>query len=459
MIGMSGKPTTLELRWRRRAFLRLALAGSVPLALTGRADAARSFGRARRCILVFLSGGPSQIDLWDMKPDAPTEIRGELAPIATNVAGIQVGELLPLTARQVDKFKIVRSVTHEATVHTTAMRTMLTGTEHPTPTVDQTRARPDDPPHLGSILAARAGGHASLPLFVALPRLFEAPPVDGIWPGQNAGFLGRRHDPFVIAGDVAKASFRLPTLDLPADVSAARVLARRMLLGRLEETTQALASSRRTFDLDACRDQALALVDSPRLCRAADLDREPARTRERYGNHIFGQGLLLARRLVETGVPLVTVYWIDPTPPGPGGGEFDSHGRIYFHMRERLMPPADRGLAALFEDLSERGLLADTLIVVMGEFGRSPRINRDAGRDHWPAAQSILLAGAGISGGTILGATDAHASVPVSCPISPPDLGQSLLHLLGVPSELELADHLGRPIPASRGRVIEELFA
>jgi hypothetical protein len=173
---------------------------------------------------------------------------------------------------------------------------------------------------------------------------------------------------------------------------------------------------------------------------------------------LFGQGLLLARRLAEAGVSFVTVYWIDPTPPGPGGGEFDSHGRIYAHMRERLLPPTDRALSALLEDLWDRGLHQDTLVVVMSEFGRAPRLNKDAGRDHWAEAQSILLAGAGISGGTVYGATDKHAAYPISDPVSPPDLGQTILHLLGVPADLELHDPQGRPIRASQGTVIDRLI-
>jgi hypothetical protein len=202
-----------------------------------------------------------------------------------------------------------------------------------------------------------------------------------------------------------------------------------------------------------------SLVDSAALARAADLGCEREAVCDRYGRHLFGQGLLLARRLIEAGVPLVTVYWIDPTPPGPGGGEFDSHGRIYHHMRHRLLPPADQGLAALVADLWDRGLHHDTLLMVFSEFGRTPTINKDAGRDHWPFAQSILLAGAGISGGSVYGATDPHGAYPTCDPVTPPDLGQSILYLLGVPSDLELHDVQGRPIRASQGVVNHRLIA
>ena len=423
------------------------------------ASAAGSFGRAKRCILVFLNGGPSQLDLWDMKPEAPAEVRGELKPIATCVPGIQISELLPLLARQVDKFKIVRSVTHPCSVHTTGVYTMLTGTIHNTPTADQTRALPEDHPHLGSILARWRGAAGGLPTFVALPKLFEAPPVDGIWPGQNAGFLGRRYDPFIVHGDKETAEFTAPGLALSGDVGVDRLEDRRTLLAQLNRRAQAAQAGGHLDELDTYYQQAFSLVTSTHAQAAFDLNRESPQTRDRYGRHLFGQGLLLARRLIEAGVPLATVYWIDPTPPGPGGGEYDSHGRIYYHMRERLVPPTDRALSALFVDLDERGLADDTLVVVMGEFGRTPRINRDAGRDHWPHVQSILLSGAGITGGGVFGASDRFAAEPSDSPVPPHDLAQTILHLLGVPADLELRDAQGRPIRASKGTPVAGLYA
>jgi hypothetical protein len=458
-IGLLG---SLGLSWPayEQAHAGSSRSSSLPLSAGGRRGERRgSFGRAKRCILVFLNGGPSHLDLWDMKPGAPVEVRGELASIATNVPGIRVSELLPLTARCADKFKIVRSVTHNASVHTTAVYTMLTGSSHPTPNVDQTRIRSEDHPHLGAILARQRGWVGKLPPFVSLPTLFQAPPVDGIWPGQTAGFLGPRFDPLVVHGDKESARFDLPALELPAEVSAERLAARRALLSAVNRSF-ARSSAREPFSIhDDLNEQALGLMGASRLARAINLACEPAAVRQRYGRHLFGQGLLLARRLIEVEVPLVTVYWIDPTPPGEGGGEYDSHGRIYWHMRHRLVPPTDRGLSALVTDLGERGLLPDTLLVVAGEFGRSPRLNKQAGRDHWPQAQSILLAGAGISGGSVYGATDSWGAQPIDHPVTPPDLGQTILHLLGVPADFELNDRLGRPIPASRGTVLLDLIA
>jgi hypothetical protein len=455
----------------RRDFLRLGTLGGMGISLptvlrAGVTPAAtdgsardQTFGRAKRCILVFLNGGPSQLDTWDMKPDAPAEVRGELKPIATNVPGIHASELLPLMAQQVDKFKIVRSVTHPCSVHTTGVYTMLTGTIHPTPNVDQLRALPEDHPHLGSIVAKWRAGGGEVPPFVTLPTLFEAPPVDGIWPGQNAGLIGRRYDPFVIRGDKQTAEFVSSSVELPSDVGVERLDGRRTLLEELNDRAQNNAAVGPAGQLDTFYEQAFSLLASNRVRAAYDLSCEPDKLRDRFGRHLFGQGLLLARRLIEAGVSLTTVYWIDPTPPGVGGGEFDSHGRIYHHMRERLLPPTDQALSALLVDLSERGLMDDTLVIVMAEFGRTPRLNKDAGRDHWPQLQSILLAGAGISGGSVYGASDRIAALPSADPVTPPNLAQSILHLLGVPADLELHDQRGRAFRGCGGTVIRELYA
>lgn len=416
-----------------------------------------SFGRAKRCLFVFLNGGPSQLDTWDLKPDAPADVRGELSAIATRTEGVLAGELLPKMAMLTDRFKIVRSVTHTASVHTTGVYTMLTGTEHRTPKVDQTVIQPDDHPHLGAIVSSQIGWRNGAPSFLCLPSLFRAPPVEGIWPGQTAGFLGRKFDPFVVDGDKQTAQFRVADVDLPTELNAGRLHARQSLARRLDRPQVAVPGAVRKWS--EVNEQAWSLVDSAGFRTATNLEQENATTHERYGRHLFGQGMLLARRLLEADVPFVTVYWNDPTPAGTGGGEFDSHGFIYRHMRQRLMPPTDRALSSVFEDLWERGLDRDTLVVVLSEFGRTPRINKDAGRDHWPEAQSILIAGAGITGGTVHGATDRDAAFPVADPVTPADLGQSILHLLGINPELELRDSQNRPVRASAGHVDEKLIS
>jgi Protein of unknown function (DUF1501) len=478
-VGCSPKPGGRGVP-RRRA-LQVGLLGPLGLSLPAFAraraaapqgEAGGSFGRARRCLLVFLNGGPSQLDLWDMKPHAPADVRGELQSIDTVVPGLRLSELLPLTSLHADKYKIVRSVTHEASVHTTAVYTMLTGTMHQTPTVDQLRITPQDHPHLGSIIAKYLAGRdlsslkpqapslkPHVPPFACLPSLFQAPPVDGIWPGQNGGFLGRRFDPLVIPGDKGSARFKLSSIELPTEVSADRLSSRRTLLTQLDRTDRHAASRQQAFTHDECAAQAFELLGASRFGKATELAREPDRVHERYGRHLFGQGVLLARRLIEAELPLVTVYWNDPTPAGAGGGEYDSHGRIYHHMRNRLVPPTDRALSALFADLSERGMLDDTLVIVMGEFGRTPRLNKDAGRDHWPQVQSILLAGAGISGGAIYGASDRIGAFPAADPVTPPDLGQTILHLLGIPADFVIHDQQGQAFAASPGKVVAGLMA
>jgi hypothetical protein len=418
---------------------------------------AGSFGRAKRCLFVFLNGGPSQLDTWDMKLDAPADVRGELQPLATKTPGVLASELLPRMATLTDRFKIVRSVTHTASVHTTGVYTMLTGTEHRTPKVDQTVIQPDDHPHLGSIVSSQFGWRNGTPSFLCLPSLFRAPPVDGIWPGQTAGFLGRKFDPFVVDGEKQTARFHSAEVELPSELTAGRLLARQELSRRLNRGEAKEPRCVQTWS--EINEQAWSLVDSTRFRKATSLENESAETHDRYGRHLFGQGMLLARRLLEADVPFVTVYWNDPTPAGAGGGEFDSHGFIYKHMRNRLMPPTDRALAAVFEDLWDRGLEKDTLIVGLSEFGRTPRINKDAGRDHWPEAQSILMAGAGITGGTVHGATDRYAAFPTADPVTPADLGQTILHLLGVDPNLELRDAQGRPIRASQGKADEKLMS
>jgi hypothetical protein len=392
-----------------------------------------------------------------MKLDASADVRGELFPIATKTPGVVASELLPRMATLTDKFRIVRSVTHTASVHTTGVYTMLTGTEHKTPKVDQTVISPDDHPHLGAIVGSQLGWRNGTPPFFCLPSLFKAPPVEGIWPGQTAGFLGRKFDPFVIDGEKQTARYRFSEGDVPSELTSNRLLARQSLSNRLERADADQPKSVRTWN--EINQQAWSFVDSARVRHATNLDNEAAETHDRYGRHLFGQGMLLARRLLEVDVPFVTVYWNDPSPAGAGGGEFDSHGFIYKHMRQRLMPPTDRALSAIFEDLWDRGLEKDTLVVVLSEFGRTPRINKDAGRDHWPEAQSILLAGAGISGGTVHGATDRDAAFPTADPVTPADLGQTILHLLGINPDLELRDAQGRPVRASQGRVDEKLIS
>jgi hypothetical protein len=393
-----------------------------------------------------------------MKPDAPAEVRGELKPIDTNVPGIQVCELFPKLARVADRYQIVRSVTHTDTVHTSAGYTMLTGMPHAlanATTAALIRPASTDHPHFGSILAkARSdGGHT--PAFVSLPEIIKDAAVNE-FPGQDAGFLGRRFGPFRIDGDGPTQKFRLPEIVLPDEVTLARLNDRRFLRRQIERQLTVLDRARPAADLDDFYEQAFGLLQAEPLRRAFDLDRESDSLRASYGPHLFGQGCLLARRLVEAGVSLVTVYWHYEGPDD--SPVWDTHWNNFKHLRERLMAPTDAAVSALLTDLDERGLLRDTLVICMGEFGRTPKINNKAGRDHWPHVQSILLAGAGLPAGTVYGASDRLGAYPARNPITPEDLVATFLHLLGVTPTFEVHDPTGRPIPACRGTAVAGLL-
>jgi hypothetical protein len=405
------------------------------------------FGRARRCLLLFLTGGPPQLDTFDPKPDAPVEIRGELKPIATRAPGLRFSELCPRLAGVADRLCVVRSVTHHDNLHTTAGYTMLTGVTHPQANAkDITSVRPtaNDHPHFGSLLAFARPAVAGLPPFAALPEVIKDAGVNEFL-GQGPGLLGQQYGPFRIEADADRRRFPPPSIVLPRDVSAGRFEQRKSLLKRLDAGGAPVAR-------DDFYQQAFDLIRAPAVQRALRIEREPSRTREAYGPHLFGQGCLLARRLLEAGIPLVTVYWHYEGPDD--SPVWDTHWNNFKHLRERLLPPADRAVACLIDDLASRGLLDETLVICMGEFGRSPRINRMAGRDHWAPIQSVLLAGAGLPGGCTYGASDKRGAFPADRPVSPADLVATVLHLLGVPAELEVRDRTGRPLRACEGKPI-----
>jgi hypothetical protein len=467
MLTIKGPAQRLCDGFSRRDFLRLGGIGGLQLDLpvlrnasaAGPKPVSTSFGRAKRCILLFLTGGPPQLDTWDPKPDAPEQIRGELKPIATNVPGIQISELLPRLARQADKYCIVRSVTHGDTVHTSAGYTMLTGAYHPkanAPSAKDIHPTPDDHPRVGSVLAKFRPSASGVPVFASLPEVIKDAGVN-VFPGQDAGFLGSRFGPFAIQGDPANGRFITPNIELPADVTAERLAHRRTLAARLDEVLRLSDRLSASGDVDAFREQAVALIRAPAVRQAFELGREPERLRDAYGKHLFGKGCLLARRLLEAGVALVTVYWHYEGPDD--SPVWDTHENNFPHLKQRLAPPADQAFATLLEDLSARGLLADTLVVCMGEFGRSPRINAKGGREHWASVQSVVLAGAGIAGGSVYGSSDRIGAYPGDNPVTPPELTATILHLLGVRADLEVQDRLGRPLRICEGKPIQGLLA
>jgi hypothetical protein len=442
----------------RRRFLEVGALGGLSLAglaVGGEAeDSGPAFGRAKRCLLLFLMGGPPQIDTFDPKPNAPQNVRGELAPIATRLPGVSFSELFPKLAQQAHRLCVVRSVTHDDTVHTSAGYAMLTGRRHPGANKQASDAKPapTDYPHFGSLLARLKPQSGGAPVFAALPEVIKDAAVNEV-PGQNAGFLGRRYDPFRIEGDAKTGQFRPPAILLPEDVTVSRLAERRMLTERLDAAYRTVDRQAAANDLDGFRQQAMDLLSAPAVRQAFALDREPPALREAYGPHLFGQGCLLARRLLEAGVRLTTVYWHYEGPDD--SPVWDTHENNFPHLRNRLAPPTDVAVSALLDDLAARGLLDETLVIVMGEFGRSPRINSKGGREHWPQVQSILLAGAGIAAGTVYGSSDPHGGYPAELPVSPADLTATFLHLLGVPPATELFDNTGRPFVASDGNLLQ----
>jgi len=465
MWRIRGKPQHLCSGWTRRDFLQVGAAGALGLSLPGllRADeqsgtSGRSFGRAKNCILLFLTGGPPQHDTWDPKPDAPVEVRGEFRPIATSTPGIHISEMFPLLAKEAHRYCIVRSVTHRDSTHTSAGYTMLTGVDHATPNVAEASAvRPsaNDHPHLGSLLSLLKPARAGMPTFVSLPEIIKDAAVN-TFPGQGGGFLGQRYDPFRVEANDEKTQLLAPTIALPLDVSIDRLQDRKLLLAELDQQFAGAIGDRQFTDVDAFNAKALDIVRSPQAQFALDLEREPSTVRRRYGGHLFGKGCLLARRLIEAGVRLATVYWHYEGPDD--SPVWDTHGNNFAHLRKRLMPPTDQAVSALLADLAYLGLLDETLVICMGEFGRSPKINAQAGRDHWPGVQSIMLAGAGLPAGAVYGASDKIGGYPADKPVSPANLFATFLHLLGIKPDTPVTDLDGRVLPATSGAVLKDLL-
>jgi uncharacterized protein (DUF1501 family) len=409
----------------RRDFLHLGLLTAFGLSVGGalRLQAANTPARAKSCILIWLDGGPSHLDTFDPKPDAPSEVRSQFRAIGTSVAGLQICEHLPLTARVMQDVALIRSLTHDLGNHDTGARYLLTG-HRPTPALEY--------PSLGSLVANDAGFGAALPPYVAIP----GDAVGGNSGAARSGYLPGACSAFNVGPDPA----RVRDLNLPEGVSFARSERRREMLAKLDAFSRQAEEG--TTSRDAFYEQAYRLLASGEARGAFDLAQEKPGVRERYGPAKIGAGCLLARRLVEAGSRFVTV--VDTG--------WDTHTQIFRELPDSRfagsgkLPSLDRAYAALLTDLRERGLLDSTLVVLMGEFGRTPKLNAVAGRDHWPRAGFACLAGGGVRGGQVIGATDAHGEAPVDRPISPPDLAFTLLKLLGIDPARELRTPAGRPM-------------
>jgi hypothetical protein len=449
-------------RLTRRRLLQIGGTGLFGLSLPGLLAAERKSGRkarARAVIFLHQFGGPSQTDTFDMKPNAPDIIRGEFKPIATRVPGIQVCELLTRTAQVMDRVCVVRSMRHEMKNHNSATYYSLTGHAPP---LDDIRLRDtrDLFPAYGSIVERLAPARPGMPTFVAFPHVLR----DGsVTPGQHASFLGKACDPLLVTQDPNDADFRLPELSLPAGLSLDRLENRRAMQRLIDDQTELLDFSARARGIDATYEKALSMLTSPRVRQAFDLSAEPLALRERYGRTTFGQSCLLARRLVEAGARFVNVYFAATIGGQGSGGGWDTHGfnnkPMYPVLKSYLLPITDQTVPVLLEDLDTRGLLADTLVLWMGEFGRSPKINSMAGRDHWPQCYTALLAGGGVRRGFVYGSSDKTGAYPASDPVRPDDLAATVFALLGIDPRAEVNDALNRPLAISSGNPVAGILA
>jgi hypothetical protein len=443
----------------RRDWLHAGALGVGTLTLPGllrlEAAAATPRRKARSVILHFLNGGPSQHDTWDLKPHAPEEIRGTFRPIDTRAPGVRICEHLPGTARVADRCTILRAVQHTTANHPAASYWMMVGTPIQRPAPQGISMSREDRPHPGSALARVLPPRPGMPPFVMVPEAIS--PVGPERPGQHAGFLGASFDPYRVNSDPNLPDYAPGALGPCPDMKAPRLDARRSLLDQLDQQARQLDAAATRQALDPFYARAFDLISSPTAQRAFDVSAEPAAVRERYGRHAFGQSVLLARRLVEGGVRLVHVNWVRHDN-GKGGQGFDSHRDHLNWARRELLAPTDAAFSALVEDLSERGLLDETLIVVMGEFGRTPKFNAAGGRDHWPHCFSVLLAGGGIRGGQVHGASDRIGAYPQANPVTPQDLLATVYRALGVEPHTLIHDQQGRPYPLVEGRPVEALF-
>lgn len=446
----------------RREWLRigsLGLAGlTLPNLLASRANPPEGrTGRAKSCIVMCFLGGPPQHETWDPKPNAVAEVRGDLRPIQSNVPGILVGELMPRTARHLDKIAVLRAMVTNDSSHSSSGYYMTTGHPHLPLGVENARpGKPNDWPCLGAMIKRIVPAHGGLPAAITLP---EQSANDGnlTWPGQDAGFLGRNTDPWLINCDPHLANFQIDGLRLPADITTARIDGRASLLSQVNQRLDGLTNAGNLGSFNAQQQQAIDLIAGSRARRAFNLHEESASLRDRYGRTKFGQSLLLARRLVEAGVSLVRVNW-SRVPGALNAGHWDTHSQNTNGLKQ-LMPIMDAAYSTLLEDLSARGLLDETLIVWMAEFGRTPRLNGAAGRDHWGRVFSVGLAGGGVKGGTVHGASDSIAGYPRDGRVMPQDLLATIFHCLGIGPDAEYQDATGRPIPLTRGDVIRQVIA
>lgn len=465
----------------RRESLRIGGLGligtTLPHWLEARAESARGdsndkaprpdpgFGKAKRCIFLFMWGGPAQQDTWDPKPAAPAEYRGEFRPIATKVPGLVICEHLPLLAQRADKLAVVRSVTHGDVNHTTATHELLTGAPYRAGTTHR-----QTNPHLGTVLARVGRPHGPLAAAVNLmpvDPVSDAPRFVEESHGQSAGWLGPLYDPMRLKDNPNQPDFRFGYFRLNDSLTAERIEDRRALLASVDAQARELDARIEVMALSEHYRHAYQLLASRDALRAFRLDEEPAAIRDRYGRNPHGQSVLLARRLIEADVPMVTVFWQNDGKKNVSV-YWDTHNRNFKDLKTRLCPVTDQAFSALLDDLAARGLLDETLIVWTGEFGRTPRVGQSVvggagagrdGRDHWPGVFSTVLAGAGIRGGTVYGASDRYAAQPARNPVRPADIVATIYHSMGIHPSITIRDSLDRPTTICDGKPIAEILA
>ena len=406
-------------------------------------------GKAKSVILVFLTGAPSHQDIWDLKPEAPAGIRGEFQPVDTSVPGVRIGPHTPRLAQMAERYAIVRSMTHDLPGHEQATHFVLTGINQLPAGSTHMASRNDWPCYSAGLQALRPCADG-LPAGVMLPTYLH----NGYgFSGQTGGFMGSQIDPWHVTKDPNAANFRLDELTLLQGLSIQRVHDRRAILSEFDSQRRDLETASAGPALTRSQREAYQLlIAGGRFREAFDMERESPETRDRYGRHAFGQSLLLARRLIEAGMPVVQANM-------GSMNNWDTHGSNFLQLKDRLLPPFDQGLSALLSDLDDRQLLDETLVVCIGEFGRTPQINPGAGRDHWSGVFSALFAGAGVRGGQVIGASDGQAAYPATRGWYPADLGATVYSALGIDPASTIVDRLGRPHRLNAGEVIAPLFA
>jgi hypothetical protein len=421
-------------------------------------DKAKPKARAKSIIFLHQWGGPGQHETFDMKPDAPDKVRGWYKPMSTVIPGLQICEKLPNIAKMVDRLSIIRCMAHTTKMnnHNSAGYYSLTGVAPPT---DDQRLRDSNDlfPAFGSIVSKLAPAKPGTATFISYPHVIS----DGsITPGQHASFLGKSHNPLFFSDDPSKPDFRLPELSLPENVSPERLTNRTEIMKLIDAQTNLIETSSMAKGMDDSFQKAVSMLTSPKFRAAFDLSQEPAKVRDRYGRTTYGQSCLLARRLVEAGAKFINVYFAKQIAGAGQGWDYHGfNGEDPVGRLKELLPITDQTLPALVLDLEERGLLDSTLVVWVGEFGRTPRISGNGGRDHWPMCYNAVLAGGGTKRGHVYGASDKMGAYPTIGQASPEDLAATMFEALGIPHETEIRDAFNRPLPISRGKPITDVLA